>query len=387
MHILFVHNDYKKFSGEENAVQRISGLLAERGHRISWMRRSSAGLDDSLTKKLSALVTGIYSPKSRREMAELLASDRPDVVQVQNVFPVLSPSVLLACRDASVPVVMRCPNYRLFCPIGLHQREGKVCEECLGPGRELSCIRHQCAGDLPKSVGYAARQAVARKTGMFFDNVARFFVLSEFQKKRFAAGGIELDRMEILPNIADVDDAPGTPPPVDGLVSFVGRVSAEKGVFEFVEAARRLPHIQFAAAGAIEPELQGLVDTAPSNIRFTGFLSGGDLDDFYESSRIVVCPSTWFEGFPNVIAKAMAHGRPVVGAKIGAISEIVDDGITGLHAEPGNASQLTEKISVLWDDVELCKTMGDAGRRKAFTEYSEEKIYATLLRTYEAVSA
>ncbi len=384
MDILLAHNDYGKFSGEEEAVETMAAVLEAHSHSVTWFRRSSAEIGRSLPRKLHALVSGIYSFESKMRMEQVLEKNKFDLVQAQNLYPFISPSILPVCIEKGVPVVMRCPNYRLFCPNGLHLSHGKVCERCLG-GREWHCILQNCEDDILKSIGYAARNAFARSSGMIKDNVTVFIVLSEFQRKRFISGGIPSERIEILPNIAKIPDTAN-----DDLrgkaVSYVGRISPEKGIKEFIVAARRLPQIQFPVAGSVEgwPAIR---QGAPSNVEFRGFLSGDALDMFFRMSRIIVFPSICFEGFPNVIAKAMAHRKPVIASRIGVIPEIVDDGVTGLLFEPGNTSELAEKIEYLWNRQDLCEEMGEAGFRKAREEYSEARYYERLMDIYKKALA
>lgn len=385
MHVCFAHNDYGSFSGEEEAVERLSGLLAAHGHRISWLRKSSAIIGESFGMKARALVSGVYSRAARAEMARMLECERPDLVQVQNLYPFLSPSILLACRDAGVPVVMRCPNYRLFCPSGLHLRDGQVCELCIGPGREWHCIRHNCEGAMPKSVGYAVRNAVARMSGMITDTVARFIVLSEFQKRRFVAGGIPAARIAVLPNVSPVPAAAPAPMPPTGSVLYIGRLSREKGVRELVAAARRLPEVPFMAAGAVSPDMRDVVAGAPENLQLLGFVSGGALERLIDDCRMVVSPSVCFEGFPNAIARAMGHGRPVVASRLGGVPEIVSEGETGLLFESGDDEAFADCIRALWRDPDRCRQMGLAGRAKAEREYAADKVYRMLMDVYTSL--
>jgi glycosyltransferase involved in cell wall biosynthesis len=382
VHILFVHNDYGRFSGEEEAVERISSMLASRGHRISWLRKSSADIAESLGSKAHAFAAGIWSPASRREMVRMLCSERPDIVHVQNLYPLISSSVLSACRERGVPVVMRCPNYRLFCPTGLHLRDGAVCELCLGLGREWNCLRHNCEGSLPKTLGYAARNAFNRISGAIIDNVDRFLVLSMFQKARFEAAGIPSARLTVLPNVAPVDAIVATAVPAAGEVIYAGRFSKEKGFDDFLEAARRLPHVPFAAAGDTFHAGRS-ISRAPPNVRFTGFLRGPRLERLFAESSVVVCPSRCFEGFPNLIAQAMAHGRPVVGARIGVIPEIVEDGVTGVLCPPGDAEQLAAAIDRLWRDPALGAALGERGRISAEQRFAPHVVNETLIKVYQ----
>ena len=381
MNVLIAHNDYGKFSGEEHAVQNMADALTSGGHHVSWLRDSSSIIGESLSMKTKAFFSGIYSVGSRRRMDKLLDQTRYDLVQVQNLYPLLSPSVLGPCRCRRITVVMRCPNYRLFCPNGLHLSHGQVCERCLG-GREWQCVVQNCLDSRFKSAGYALRNAFARITGMILDNVSIFVVLSQFQKQRFVDSGIPAHRIEILPNIAPKPDQSNAGSDDGDAISFVGRVSPEKGILEFLDVARKLPQNRFIVAGSTDamPELTKL---APDNVEFKGFLRGKELDAIFYQSRLLVCSSLCFEGFPNAVAQAMAFGKPVIATRIGALAEIVDDGKTGLLCDPANKEDLAQKIDFLWNRPDLCREMGKAGQEKARADYSEEKYYTRLMMIYE----
>jgi glycosyltransferase involved in cell wall biosynthesis len=380
MHILMVHNEYGRPSGEEHALRAIGELLQNHGHEVFWFLKSSKDIGHSLIGKTKAFFSGIYSPGSRAEMVRLLDGKKVDVVQVQNLYPLLSPSVLGPCRERRIPIVMRCPNYRMFCPNGLHLCKGIVCERCLG-GKEWWCVLKNCEDNISKSLGYAVRSAVARFTRMIINNVTIFVVLSEFQKKRFVAGGIEPERVAIIPNISSHNRSPNMEQLGDA-ISFVGRLSPEKGVLDFLKAASLLPQYNFTVAGDTSSMAEIMHNTG-SNITFLRYVTDERLDAFYRHSRIVVLPSLCFEGFPNVIVRAMIESKPVIASRIGALPEIVEDGKTGLLFEPGNARDLANKIRYLLEHPDLCRKMGKAGREKAMMMYHPEAIYAQLIAVYE----
>jgi glycosyltransferase involved in cell wall biosynthesis len=96
-----------------------------------------------------------------------------------------------------------------------------------------------------------------------------------------------------------------------------------------------------------------------------------------------VLPSICYEGFPTILVEAMLRGKPVICSRIGGLSEIVEDGVTGLLFEPGNPNELVKKIRYLWDRPNLCRRMGRAGREKVLHQYSPQKSYERLMATYE----
>lgn len=381
MRILFVHNDYYKPSGEEHSVSRLVAILRERGHVVNLYKRSSVELDEEKFGLVRAAINGIYSRSSVQDISTIVREFRPDVVQVQNVYPLISPAILSKLRRMGVPVVMRCPNYRLFCPTGLFlDKDGQICELCTSGAKELWCIKKNCAGSVFKSSAYALRNGAARVNKSFIDNVNVFIVQSEFQKSKFVQNGIPSDQLEILPGVLPPINFKTTPDHTEG-VCFIGRVSYEKGIGDFVAAARCLPKIKFTVAGGLADE-SGIKDS-PSNVIWRGFLGEEELDEVIRAARIVVVPSRCYEGFPNVVLRAMLHGKPVVCSGIGVLKDIVENRVTGLHFDVGSVSDLVNKVSCLYQDVGRCSAMGLAAKDVVERRYNAGFIYDRLLSIYE----
>lgn len=385
MRVLVVHNDYAAFSGEEAYLEMLESLLLEHGHEVLRFRRSSGEIEEMKFGRLLAFCSGVYSVDARRRIRLMLGETHPHLVHAQNVYPLLSPSVLAEVCVRRIPLVMHTPNYRLTCPHGLHERAGQLCEECI-PGREHRCIINRCEGSLAKSAGYALRNFVARKAGLFRKNVTMYVALTEFQRRRFVAAGFDAERIAVVPNAAILDAASDGEDGCGEYIAFAGRVSPEKGIRTLLAAAELCPDLPFRVAGATA-RMPGIVETAPANVRFLGHLSGKELASFYRCARIFLLPSTWFEGFPFVLLEAMLHSAPVIASRVGGLPEIVEDGRTGLLFESGNAADLAAKVRYLWERPELGREMGKAGREKALREYSRERHYERLMAVYEKAIA
>ncbi len=384
MRVLYIHNDYAKPSGEETAAEGLVALLQEHGHDVAWHRRSSAEISGSLFGQVKSLFTGVWNPFEARRVRKAISEFKPDIVQVQNVYPLLSPSIFPAIKRLGVPIVMRCPNYRLFCPNGLCcDRQGHVCEECFG-GHEWRCAVRNCTGSRLKSVGYALRGWSARVTRRILYNVDIFVVQTEFQRQKFIQQGIPEEKLAILPGIMqNMEPAAEWQP--GQYVTFIGRCSEEKGILEFIECARRLPDIPFMVAGAHDG-MPGLRESAPANVLWTGFLKGEALRKAFLDSRMVVVPSRCYEGFPNTIVQSMQMGRPVVAVDLGSSGSIVQEGIMGEKFTPMNVDEMAAKVEALYADVERCRRYGQAGRQEALRLYARESIYALLMDIYDRAS-
>ena len=384
--VLIVHNNYGKYSGEEAVVDKMAEMLSREGYDVAFYRRTTEGARESLAGRAAGFFSGLWSPAGVRGMREALRREKPDVVNVHNLYPFISPAALFECRKAGVPVVMTVHNFRLICPTGLFMRDGRPCEFCLERGNEWGCIRHNCEHSFLKSLGYAARNAVARWTGAYRDCVDRFACITDFQRRKLIEAGFPPERITVIPNCIDIphaceDSAQERNAAIDssgptvrqGAVAYLGRLSPEKGFDLLLEVARRHPEIEFRFAGAArEGELSGI----PDNVRMAGYLRGAELEKFLEDCAFIVMPSRCYEGFPIVILEAAAHSRPAVGPDHGGFTEIIGkgDGAIGRLFTPGDIASLEEEIVKLWrspDDVAL---LGARARKKLEEQYSSEAV-------------
>jgi glycosyltransferase involved in cell wall biosynthesis len=378
--VVQVHNFYRSAGGEDFAVEGLCSLLERRGVRVARLTERSDELGSGLAGRLRAFASGIHSFSARRRMHRLLRQERPDLVHVHNLFPLLSPSVLAACRRAGVPVVMTCHNYRLSCPTGLHMADDGPCELCATFG-EHHCLLRNCRDSLLESAAYGLRHAAARWRKDFERGVTLFIVLTEFLRRRLIERGFPARRMVVIPNTAEVPPEAAHPERGE-YAAYAGRISPEKGVEDLLDAAGRLPDLPLRVAGDASA-MPALREQATANVTFAGFLSREELGPFYRTARFVVLPSRAFEVFPLVLCEAMAHGLPVIASRIGGLPEIVDDGETGLLFEPGDTAELAEKMERLWREPGLCAELGAAGRAKAIREFSEDVYYRRLMGAYE----
>jgi glycosyltransferase involved in cell wall biosynthesis len=155
-------------------------------------------------------------------------------------------------------------------------------------------------------------------------------------------------------------------------VLFAGRLSAEKGVQELVEAARGL-NLVVAGDGPLRP-------LVPDTL---GFLSPAELDERYRRAAVVVCPSR-SEGFGVVCAEAMAHAKPVVATAVGGLKDLVQHGRTGLLVEPGDPHALREAIETLLADPLLRRRLGEAARADVAARFAWPAVTQATVAAYHA---
>jgi glycosyltransferase involved in cell wall biosynthesis len=344
--------------------------------------RSSDDLPKNLIGRIEAGLSIFYEPHSLRSLRQLIDVFRPDLLHIHEIFPLISQWIIPECARRGIPVVCTCIDYRLTCPVVTHYYRGEICDRCSTRGEHWALLRN-CRGNLAESTMVAAYNAMNRAFGVFTDNVSHFIAPSEFTRQ-WLIQHAKLDplRVTAINCIVDIPDAPSDPEQGE-YVGFAGRLTVEKGVIPFVEAGR-ICKLPFKLA--IHEQSRVTMDV-PADADIVLTRSPEDLDAFYRGSRIVVFPSIWFETFGLVGAEAMARGIPVVASKIGALGSLVEDEVDGLHFEPGNAQDLAGKVMRLWRDPDLCRRLGQAGRRKALSRWTARAHFERTKSVYEQVLA
>jgi glycosyltransferase involved in cell wall biosynthesis len=165
-------------------------------------------------------------------------------------------------------------------------------------------------------------------------------------------------------------------------VLFLGWIEREKGIFELLECARRLsqtaevPAFKIVIAGdgsATADVRRELEDPQLARIvELTGWIDSAAKVERLRSAHLLVLPS-YMEGMPNALIEAMAAGLPVVATDVGAVTDIVSDGVNGLVIPPRNADRLAKALRELLVDARLRERMGRAGWHIAKDSFSAER--------------
>lgn len=380
LNVLVAHNVYQQRGGEDSVVEAEIDLLRARGHAVHLYNRSNE--DIANMPKASAALQALWSQQTIRELAALMHSFQPDVIHVHNTFPLMSPSLYWAASRAGVPVVQTLHNFRLLCPQAMFLREGKVCEECLGKLPWRGAVRGCYRGSKAQSTVLAGMVTLHRALGTWQNKVTRYIALNDFCRNKFIEGGLPADRIAVKPNFVDFD-APAASARSGFL--FVGRLSAEKGVDVLVNAARALDSATVRVAGT-GPEAALLLGVP--GMEALGALSGDAVRAEMSQAMALVLPSICYENFPRTLVEAYGSCMPVIASRHGAMAELVQDGITGLLFDPGNAQDLADKMRWAQDHPQQIANMGLNARALYESEFTAERNYAQLIEIYkDAIAA
>ncbi|MEJ7767041.1 MAG: glycosyltransferase, partial [Chitinophagaceae bacterium] len=184
MKVLFIHNHYKLAGGEDIAVKLQEELFIRKGDDVRVVL-----FDNSEISSGFPLVTGInsiYNKNSKQQIAKEIASFRPDVIHIHNLFFLASPSVLFAASEAKVPVIFTLHNFRLICCNAFLLRDQAICELCTQKTLPFSGIRYKCyRSSHVHSALVTAITSAHKLMGTWKNKVNTYIALTEFGKAKF----------------------------------------------------------------------------------------------------------------------------------------------------------------------------------------------------------
>lgn len=364
---------YPKRGGLENYAYNIARGLRDAGWRIvvaasnhERSERTVEEIEGMRIYRLPALVKLSNTPVHPfwyGELLEIIKKERPAVVNGHTPVPFMADAAALAAKASGIPFVLTYQN---------DLEKGSLL---------LTAVLFFYSLVLRWSTLPAARRIIV--TTPYFQEKSK--TLQPFA-----------DRVAIIPPGVAKPLLPsgGMPPlevrdalPADSFkirakrVLFVGSMDKShihKGLnvlIDAVAAAKKIvPEIQLIAAGKGDgiSEYKKHAEAAgiANDVIFTGFVSDEDLRDLYRGCDVVVLPSiNNSEGFGMVLIEAGAHGKPVIGTRVGGIPYVIDERKTGLLVQPGDSTGLAGAlVEILTNDV-FARKLGEAGRRKVLEGY------------------
>jgi glycosyltransferase involved in cell wall biosynthesis len=413
MKILLIHNHYTQPGGEDAVFEAEKSLLERMGHEVVEFVEYNRRLNG--VNPFKAAVDAVWSRESYRKIRQLIRETRPDVAHFHNTFLRISPAAYYACREEGVPVVQTLHNYRLICPGALLMRDERVCEDCVGKAVAWPGVAHGCwRGSRAHTAVVASMLTFHRLLKTWHEKVDLYIALTEFARQKFIQGGLPGEKIVVKPNFIASDelgvmskelrvmsDELGVRSDEVKLITyhpslitqqsyvlFVGRLSLEKGVMTLLRAWKKLKGVplKIVGDGSLMEEVQGFVRREGlKEVEVLGRRPREEVFRLMREARVLVFPSEWYEGFPMTITEAFACGLPVIASGQGAMAEIVEDGRTGLHFEPGNPEDLAEKVAWAWEHPKELEEMGREARREYEAKYTAERNYEMIMEIYGKV--
>ena len=402
MKILSVNKYFWRKGGSETVFFNEKEMLESEGHQVIPFSMQSDMNEDSefseffvdevdfdktgILNKLDAACKVIYSFDANKKVRSLLSNHAVDISHFHIFQHQISPSVFQPLRDRNIPIILTlhdlkpmCPNYKMYV-------NGSVCEKCKGEKFYNSVINKCTKGSFFGSV--------VNMLEMYFHHYMRYYrdvdmyiAVSKFHQKKMVEFGFPIEKISYLPNYIDVSEYQVSNIN-DGYILYFGRLSEEKGLETFVNAAvlnATIDHY-IVGAGPEESILKELVrKKSITNIIFLGFKSGDDLKSIVSKAACIVLPSEVYENCPMTILESFASARPVIGSNIGGIPELISESVDGLIFKTHDAQDLALKIKWMSENKDAAIKMGLAGRKKVEERFNKELHYDGLISIYQSV--
>ncbi len=381
-------------------------------------------------------------PRMEARFQDVLRSTRPDLVHFQHLLhhSVRYPRI---AREAGIPSVLTLHEYWLLCGRNGQMQQGDgtncarpsldTCARCLCTfmwGRQkidlwmlrgLASVARLTGVDLKaqarrlrlRRLGNADPQALSDDEVAFmrgqlllreasirdmFEMVDAVIAPSPYLRSRFLEFGLDEESVILHDYGTDLKPFRGLERVPRGKrlrVGFMGSIQPVKGVHLLVQAMEDLKDLPVVATIhgdlSTKPEyVRTLRRHVTSSVDLAGKIPATAVPRFLSEIDVLVVPSTWWENSPLVIHEAFAAGVPVVCSGIGGMADLVEDGVSGLHFEPGNADDLAVKLRRLVEEKGLLERLAagiprieDIRRDARF----HSKLFEAVLAHHEELAA
>lgn len=388
--------------GEERHVRTLAQSMAARGYDVMVATLTTEGAPATEEEggvkivRLGGLMQragALYSDDSRRHAPPFpdpelswkllgLARDfKPDVVHAHNW---IVHSYLPVKSVIGAPLVLTLHDYSIVCATKLLVRDGEICS---GPslGKCLSCA----AAHYGSAVG-----TVTTVGNWFSSQLERRLVDKILTVSSFVAEGCALEGgrvpFEVIPNLIpdsypteEGHDARVAMLPDEPFIFFAGDLRRHKGlhaIFDAYPTLRNAPPL--VVIGRPCPDTP---KTIPDNVTLIPGWPHAAIMEAWRRCRFGLVPTAGSDPCPTTVLEGMVCGKPVIGTKAGGIPDMIDDGVTGLLVEPGDAKALAAAMQRLIDDPALCARMSEAAPRKVL-DFQSARVIPRIENVYRDVS-
>jgi len=400
--VLFVNKFLFPKGGSETHLLGLADALRMRGHEINFFGMEHAAnvtptertttvpstdynVVQGWRERLRAIGGMLFSDEAHRRMREHVARELPDVAHMHNIYHQLSPSVLVALKEAGRPCVLTAHDYKLVCPsYSLHDGAAE-CFACRGHKYWNVLTRNCSRRGLVGSAALAIEAYLHHFLRLYERHLDAIIAPSRFVRDRLVEGGFSPARVIVLPNAISIADYEPRPEPGDYLL-FVGRLSYEKGLPTLVAAARQNTDVPLwiVGDGPLRGELERQAADLP-NVRFLGSQPLAEVRRLLAKCRALVLSSGVPENCPLSVLEAFATAKPVIATRVGGVPELFEPEPAGVTVPPDDPAALAAAMRQFWDDPDLCWHCGTQARlrverRHDLDEYARrtEGLYGTL---------
>lgn len=398
MRILLANKFYYPRGGDCIYTLNLESLFKRKGHETGvfsmdypknletpWKKYFVSEVRFRLNPKI---FTSFIRPFGTKEVVDkfnaLLNDFQPDVVHLNNIHSQLSPIIAEIAHQRGTKVIWTMHDYKLICPrYDCTRNDGMSCDDCFAnssiPEKTLkkNVFKNKCLKNSYVASFVAYREALKWNRERLEKSTDAYICPSQFLASKMEESGFNPNKLHVHTNFINVEKCNGKVSPKEDYYCYVGRLSREKGIKTLIEAANQLPHtLIIIGDGPISNEMKTI---ANKQIVFTGHKSWNELKAILIKAKFLVMPSEWYENNPLSVIESECLGTPILGARIGGIPELIEEGVNGMTFESGNTQDLVSKIEEMMHksfDYEQISKIAKA-------VYSDEEYYHFLMNLYK----
>ncbi|MDJ0569951.1 MAG: glycosyltransferase family 4 protein [Pleurocapsa sp. MO_192.B19] len=387
MKILLIHDIGTATGGAELQMLSLRQGLRDLGHDVRLFSSLATPVNDSQlladyscfgTNTLLQVLSQTVNPSAYFKLRQILQEFRPDVVHVRMFMWQMSPVILTLLKD--IPCIYQTAVYKAICPVGTKiLPNGSACHN--DPG--TVCLSNGCL--TPQS--WAVLMVQQKLWEYWRDAFDVVVALSQGMKTKLEEAGIK--PVEVVYNGVPVKEEKSPLSQIPTIV-YAGRLVPEKGVDillrAFAQTKAQVPEsrLLIAGDGVEKANLETLSQNLgiADDLTWLGYLPQTEMEQHFAGAWVQVVPSQWAEPFGNVTTEAMMRGTAVIASAVGAQPEIIVEGKTGFLVPPGDISAWARNLISLLSNSQLAIAMGQNGRDRAISQFSENKRNQRFLEIY-----
>ena len=324
----------------------------------------------------------VFGVGIKENYKKILDEFQPDIVHLNNIHSYLSPIVAKLSYERGIKVIWTIHDYKLICPTYSCLYKKLPCEACFS--NKANVIFRKCMKNNLSASFLAWGEAVywnKKKLSKWTDT---FICPSNFIAQKMKQGGYPAEKLHVICNFINDEKAKFitelNPEMKEIAYAYIGRLSEEKGINEFLKVAAKLPYkLYIAGNGPLENELKQKYSS--DRIWFLGHLSAIEIIKLLKRVQLSVMPSICYENNPLSVIESLCCGTPVCGRRIGGIPELLE-GNTDNHLF-SNEAELISSLTEMFENssaIERQKLSSNSCKR-----FSAELYYQRWLEVIQNI--
>jgi len=331
----------------------------------------------------------IYSFEAKRKFKELLVKEKPDIIYILQFQNKISCSIIDIAYKLNFPIVQRISDFSHICIDAILYRYEKkeICEQCLN-GSKINGVFNKCANN---SFIISVIKVLALKVQDVLNirnKISAFIIPANSTVSKFIEFGIKEEKIVHIPTFFKFKKENFGNLSYTNYFLYVGRIEPDKGLFTLIKAFENTNYnliiIGFSNDG-YDVSIKEYLKDKKHNITFTGKLNFDEIAPILEKCLCTICPTEWYDNFPNSVLESYAFKKPVIASNLGSLNEIVIENKTGIHFEAGNYESLRIALNYMDSNKNDVIRMGENAYTELKTNYSEQQHYEKLIDVFDNV--